>query len=193
MGTEEERQEEGEPEDDSAHRRQIEREAVLMTNLAKFGPPCESHDELKRLTGKWRTEQEQRWGPGGKPIVLRGNGVGEMILGGRHFQFKQTFGDGEMTLQAVKTWGYDRITGLYTGIYMDSMSTGTVITEGSWDPERKTLWEWGHWSNPTLGRREPISACMLLGDPAENYTYKLFIPGTDGQMAEYLEIRFFRA
>lgn len=182
----------GTPIDDLAHRRQIEREAIITTNLAKYGPPCECHDELKRLTGNWRTEQEQQLGPGGQPILLRGIGTGAMILGGRYFQFKQTFGDGDLQFEAVKTWGYDRITGLYTGNYIDSLSTGTLLTEGSWDAERKALWEWGHWSNPTLGRREPVSACMLFGDPDERYSYKLFIPGADGQMTEYLKVRFFR-
>ena len=114
--------------------------------------PGKEHDFLKKMEGKWDTTMKM----GDKDE--KGTATYKMDLGG--FWLTSTF-EGELFGQKFTgkgTDGYCPIKKKYVGIWTDSMSASPVITEGTYDADKKTM--------------------TLSGEG----------PGQDGKMAKYKSV-----
>lgn len=165
--------------------------AKLWTNVEKYATPGEEHLLLHRLLGPWRMEFDLGIGIGGQRVQQTGLGQGRLILGGRFVELRHSLGAANGPVEAVKTWGFDRIYQQYVGTYMDTLGTGLLTFKGSWDEERQTLWEWGILSDAARGMRHPITAALQLGNP-DLLIYNFSFPGPGGKLADYMQIRMQR-
>lgn len=114
--------------------------------------PGKEHDFLKKMEGKWETVMSMA----GKDE--KGTATYKMDLGG--FWLTSTF-ESEMFGQKFTgkgTDGYCPVKKKYVGIWTDSMGPSPVITEGTYDADKKTM--------------------TLSGEG----------PGQDGKMAKYKSV-----
>lgn len=106
------------------------------------------HDQLKRLVGDWTTEMSSFFPDPDTPKVTKGRASFEMILGGNFVQQK-FFGEVEgKKYEGIGISGYDIAKKKFIGTWKDSLNTGIMHTEGTYDVESHTLTEFGEMSSP---------------------------------------------
>ncbi|MFO0938588.1 MAG: DUF1579 domain-containing protein [Gemmataceae bacterium] len=104
--------------------------SAFAQDAVKPGP---EHELLKKHVGTWTTTMSA----GG--MDAKGSVTFKMELGGLWL-----IGDMQSELFGMKFNGksmdsYDQAKKKYVSVWADSMSTGPVITEGTYNPEKKTL------------------------------------------------------
>ncbi len=109
--------------------------AAAMQRIATPGP---QHAELAKSTGQWKATVKSWFGPG-EPVVSEGVSQNAMILGGRYLE--QRF-EGSMMGQPFHGYGltgYDNASGRWWSTWIDDMSTGVTVSDGTWDEGSKTM------------------------------------------------------
>ena len=112
----------------------------IMEYMRTTGGPGPEHELLKRSIGKWDVKGKFYMVPGAPPEESTGTCEFRSILGGRFIvQEYQAYlpSMGEYSGYGVN--GYDRFKGKYVSMWMDSMSTGIYLSEGTADPSGKTF------------------------------------------------------
>ena len=118
---------------------------VCADDKKEAGKP---HDQLKRLVGNWTTEMTSFFPDPENPSVSKGKASFKMILGGNFLQ-QDYFGQyGDQKYQGIGTSGYDTAKKKFVGTWKDSMNTGIMNVEGTYDAETHTLTEMGTMSTP---------------------------------------------
>lgn len=120
----------------------------MMKKYQEASTPGEAHKILADLAGTWKVESKSWQTPKAKPETSNGEATFKMILGGRWLQ--QEF-KGEamgMPYEGLGLIGYDNVKGKYETHWLDSMMTGSVNTEGTYDAKTKTLKDKGQASCP---------------------------------------------
>ena len=107
--------------------------AVASVQAQEFPKPGPEHEVLKQLVGTWDTTMKFGGGES-KGVVVYKMELGGLWLGSslESDLFGQKFyGKGLDTYDATKK--------KYVGIWVDSMSTGPMLMEGTYDKAKKTL------------------------------------------------------
>lgn len=123
-----------------------------------LGNTNEHHARFEAMVGVWDATVTM-FEPGKEPNVSKGTMVNRLIHGGRYLQhnFKGEFMGMEFT--GSGTFGYNNATGKYQGTWIDSMSTGTMVSEGTYDEATKTYTSTGDMDGPggmKITQRETI-------------------------------------
>ncbi len=121
--------------------------AEIAKLFAEYATPGPEHESFKHMVGKWKTEVKSYESPDG-PQTTHGSATFKLLLGGRFVQqnFKGEFGGAKF--EGVGITGYDNAQKKYVGVWMDSMGTGIMHTEGEFDPKTKTMTETGKSLSP---------------------------------------------
>lgn len=119
----------------------------MMMELAK---PGENHKLLEGLAGSW-TYSGKFWmnlDPTAPPTECPGTTVRKAIMGGRYVQadhagkMQMPGPDGKMMeteFKGMEIAGYDNAKKKFVSSWVDNMGTGTMLSEGTYDPATKTL------------------------------------------------------
>lgn len=103
---------------------------ALMERSLELGQPGPEHDRLTELAGDWQIELTLWPAPGADPVVTRSTGTAEVILGGRYVVMKQVIPDGDFAGESHAILGFDRRSGEYTMIGLDTIGTYWVTAQG---------------------------------------------------------------
>ena len=158
--------------------------AAMMEAVA----PDENHAVLEQLAGSWSHDVQFYPAPGAEPLVMTATSTSEMTMGGRYLV---TEIDGDFLgtpFDGREVMGYDKVRGQYFALFHDNMSTGPMISWGSWDPATKTFTMEGTFADQMTGNLEKKvrHTTQILDDGtvhSENWG-----PGPDGQMYKAMEI-----
>ena len=103
--------------------------------------PGPEQEVFKNDVGVWDAEVESFMEPGQPPTISKGTET-STLLGGLWLvsQFKSEWMG--QPFEGFGTLGYDSARKKYVGTWVDSMSIGYSIVEGSFDPAKKTLTAW---------------------------------------------------
>lgn len=118
-----------------------------MMALAQPGP---EHELLKSMVGSWKETTHFWMQPGTDPMVMESTMENEMILGDR-FLLSNVTGEGAMGGDRLGLWGFDRRSGEYTTIGLDTWGTYYVTAKGMYDETSKTITMTGEDYEPTAG------------------------------------------
>ena len=120
----------------------------MMKKYEAAATPGEQHKVLAGIVGNWKTTSQMWNAPDTKPEVSKGSANFKMILGGRWLQ--QEFKGTAMgkPFQGIGMLGYDNVKGKYVTHWYDSMSTGSMESEGEFDASTKTFKDRGIASCP---------------------------------------------
>ena len=108
-----------------------------MAMWQKIAAPGAAHDVLKPVIGTFRAEVTffMPGMPDGQ--CSQGTMVNSSVLGGRYVEMRYQ-GDGDC-MQGIGFVGYDNVKRKYTGLWMDTMSTQIMVSEGSIDAAGKVI------------------------------------------------------
>ncbi len=117
---------------------QADLEAKLAESLVLATPGSE-HARFERMVGEWDTLLTLWPQPGAEPIVVDATTESELILGGRYLVQSTTIPDGFFAGDSITILGFDRRSGEYTLIGLDTMGTYWVTARGPASGEREAV------------------------------------------------------
>ncbi|MBE0572670.1 MAG: DUF1579 domain-containing protein [Ignavibacteriaceae bacterium] len=111
----------------------------MMKAWQEYMTPGAMHDLLAKSVGEWKTEIKSWMDPNIPPTVTEGKSVCESMLGGRYFHSKETANFMGMPFEGSAITGYDNAAKKFFSYWVDNMSTGGMVLEGSYDEATKTF------------------------------------------------------
>lgn len=163
--------------------------ANIMTADDKEEQSSKPHDQLKRLVGNWTTEMTSYFPNPEEPTVTKGKANFRMILGGNFVQ--QRFA-GEVEgkkYQGIGVSSYDTGQGKYVGTWKDSLNTGIMHIEGTYDVKTHSLNESGEMATPA-GKMKTRHVTKYVD--ANNFVFTMYMATPDGEV-KIMEIKYTRA
>ncbi|RIL10506.1 MAG: hypothetical protein DCC75_04210 [Proteobacteria bacterium] len=166
-------------------------EQEMMEKFKEASTPGTEHAALKPLVGKWKTEAKWWKEPGKTPEVTKGSANHQWMLGKRFIKEEYKGKMMGQDFEGVGMLGYDNVKGRYVSTWTDSMSTGILTSEGSYDTGAKSLDMTAKFSCPMTGAE--MTGRMLTRVIDENtHVFEMYNPGPDGKEFKSLEITYKR-
>lgn len=152
-----------------------------MTKLmVEMGTPGREHDMLKDLVGEWDVQvTEYPMMPGMKESTNQGKSTYKALYGGRYIEqkFEGSF-NGEK-FEGTEILGYDKAHAKYTSVWIDNMSTQTMVAEGKYDPTTNTRTLTGKSWCP-MGPMETKSITTLKSH--DEFSHEMYVVKPEGEM-----------
>lgn len=161
-----------------------------MAKAMKLTVPNENHALFKDMVGKWKTDSKFWMEANAKPEESKGTQTSKLIMEGRFLQseFKGTAMGKPFT--GMGLLGYDSVRQEYQSVWLDSMNTAMMVSNGTYETATKTLKESGTGSCPMTGDKNKAYRGEWRFLDKSHYTYSLFTHGTDGKEFKTMEITF---
>jgi hypothetical protein len=121
----------------------------MMEAFMALGKPGAEHRKLDPLVGTWTAKFQVWHDPAGQPMEGNGTCVTSWALGGRFLEQRSfsTMPCGT-EMEGIGYTGFDNATGKYVGLWLDSMSTGTLVSTGEADAAGKVFTFRGEMKGP---------------------------------------------
>ncbi len=168
--------------------KQRELQEYMMSSMG----PCEEHDRLKGMEGRWRQTVTYQMDPAQPATTIEGEGTGAMILGGRFLESKSQGSFMGMPFESFSIVGYDRRHEHYTFVGFDTMGTYYVAAEGNWDEETQSIRMRGETHDPKIKSTEKYTMVYKPVN-ADEYVWEVWFDMPDGSEMRIVHVRNVRA
>ncbi len=176
--------------DEKAAQQQANQQAAMEAML-KATSPGEPHKKLADLEGTFDATVRMWYAPGTEPAVSPGVSVNRLVLGGRWLEQRFTSSVMGQPFEGIGYTGYDNIRKQYVGTWMDSMSTGVVLSHGQPGKKANTYEFTGTMDDPMTGKAAPVEEVFVIDGP-DRHVMEMFGPGPDGKMFKMMSIEYAR-
>lgn len=165
---------------------------AMMEAWEKAGAPGPEHKQLARhFAGTWTTKHTMWMDPAAPPMTETGKSTDIAVLDGRQIQTDYRMQFMGQPYHGMGTLGYDNTAGKYVSSWMDSMSTGLMVTQGDYDPATKTYTFSGEMADPTKdGAMTRVRETMRVVDD-DHHVMEMFEP-RDGKEVLSMRIEYTR-
>jgi hypothetical protein len=168
-------------------------QAKMMEDMMKMAQPGPEHDLLKKFAGEWDAACKFWNLDGSDGGASKGIMHAKMILGDRYLQLnyegEMDMPNGKMPFKGMGIGGFDRGKKKYVNFWIDEMSTGAMITEGTCDG--KVLTCEGTATDPMSG--QPMKVKEVITDiDNDHHKYELWMNNLEGKMMKMMEIMYTR-
>jgi hypothetical protein len=157
-------------------------------DISKPGP---EHKMLSTLAGTYEAKVKIYFDPNQPANESTGTMKRKMIMGGR---FLEELYNGEIMGQpfyGMGLMGYDAMKKKYTSVWIDSMTTSMMQSQGTYDAATKTLTSTGEDIDPTTGKMMKSRDVFRVISPTEQ-VMDMYREKGDGKEFKMLEIRYTR-
>ena len=159
-----------------------------MEAYAKAGTPGTPHQKLAATAGTYDMKVKSWHEPGGPAMEETGTATRKMILDGRVLVEEVSSKMMGQPFSGHGMRGYDNVTGKYWSIWLDSMSTGMMASEGTCD-DKGTCTFTGSWNDAVS--KKPVTARMTCRWTNPNTeVFEMYAPGRDGKEMKMMEITY---
>jgi hypothetical protein len=123
-------------------------EAEMMKQMMELAKTGENHKLLAGMAGTWTYTVKMWMNPSAPPASSTGSAVIKAIMDGRYFvgdftgKMQMPGADGkmkDMQFKGMSVDGYDNVKQKFVSTWCDSMGTGFMTSEGTYDPATKTF------------------------------------------------------
>lgn len=160
-----------------------------MDAYMKAGTPGAPHQALASTAGSYDLKVKSWHDPSGPAMEDAGTAKRSMTLGGRVLVEEVTSSMMGTPYTGHGMTGYDNVTGKYWSTWIDSMSTGVMLSEGTCDAQAKNCTFTGSWVDPI--KKTPIKARMTTRWPSPTTEiFEMHAPGADGKEMKMMEITY---
>jgi hypothetical protein len=160
--------------------------------MAKPAQPGEQHERLKAMVGNWKMAGKSWMTPAMEPALWDGVSEKKMILGDRFLHEEVHSEMMGQTFTGIGILGYDNLQGKYQWIWMDDMSTGLMISEGTCDESGKTLIVIGEYMDPMTASMQ-IAKTVVSIVSEDEHVFEMYMKGPNGAEFKSMEISYERA
>ena len=170
----------------------------MMAEMGKTGP---NHKLLADTAGSWNYTVKM-WmnpDPNAKPMESKGTATRKMIMDGHYLsgdymgKMEMPGPDGKMksmTFHGVGVEGYDNAKQKFVSSWMDSMGTGIMYSEGTWDGATKS-WTYTADMVPFPGVKVPVREVITV--PDKDHMKLEWYETNNGQEKKTMQIDYTRA
>ena len=163
---------------------------AMMVTWQKLAIPGEPHEQLASMAGSWTTQAKEWMEPGKPPVESTGTAEMEMLMGGRFLQ--QNF-NGNMMGQPYSGMGitaYDNLRKRYVSTWIDTMSTGIFMMEGTASADGKTITLKGQHEMPNGAQMKHRGVWTLVD--ANTQIFEMYGAHGDEKEMKVMEITYTR-
>jgi hypothetical protein len=167
-------------------------EAAMMAAYEKAGQPGEQHRLLQRHVGKWNVNVKMWMAPTAPPMESKGTAETTSLFGDRYVQTAVKIDDmmGK-PFSGLGTTGYDNTRKKFVGSWIDSTSTGMMLTEGTADPAGKVFTTQALSTDPLTGKQTKTR--MVAKWEGDDKIVEEFFDKKGGKDVKTMEITYTRA
>lgn len=156
---------------------------------AAVGP---EHQRLATLKGSWKVTSTFWSDPAKKPETSKGSATFTPVLGGRFIKQEYKGSAMGMKMAGLGYLGYDNMKGAYTSSWMDSLSTTSYASEGSYDSTQKTWTFISEVACPFAnGEKMAVKDVLKIVDK-NHLLFEVFQTRPDGNEMKVLELKYSR-
>ena len=170
-----------------------EEQKEVQARMQEYSTPNANHELLKSLAGSWKANVKFWMDPKGEPQESDGTSTSQMVLDG-HF-LEQTYKGSMMgkPFEGRGIYGYDNLRQEFTGLWLDNMATGIMVSAAKYDAATKTLTEEGAMSCPITNEAHRWYKAVTTIVDADNYTYESYMKDPEGKEFKGMIITYTRA
>lgn len=158
--------------------------AARLTAQAPEIKPGPEHEGFKQAEGTWDAIIKAKGGESKGTATFKVACNGLWLLE----SFKADFGG--MPFEGYGATSYDATKKKYVGVWVDSMVTVPMLSEGTFNDSTKTLTMTGEMPMPG-GKSVPVTMATIVKD-ADTKVFTLTGPGPEGKQMEMLQITYKR-
>jgi hypothetical protein len=158
--------------------------------IMKLHTPGEAHKALQPLVGTWQAKVKMYAKPG-EAAESEGTMVRKWILDGRFLEEKFEGNFGGLPFKGIGLTGHDNIKKKYTGLWVDSISTSMITSEGTYDADAKTFTYTAEHYDPQIKAKVKTRDVVRLID-ADTIEQKMYKTPPDGKETMTMEISYTR-
>jgi hypothetical protein len=161
-----------------------------MDAYIKAGTPGAEHQKLAQTAGRYDLQIRSWQAPDTEPTVESGSATRTMALDGRVLveDVQSTMMGQPFTGHGMH--GFDNITGKHWSTWIDSMSTGLMVSHGTCDAANACTFT-GSWKHPVT-KKDITSRMTTRWSGPDTEVFEMFAPGPDGAEMKMMEITYTR-
>jgi hypothetical protein len=112
---------------------------AMMDAMQKAATPGANHKVLQSLVGDWTFAMKMWEDPAGPAHESSGTTSTRSLMDGRYVQSEHKGNFMGMPFHGMGVTGYDNVSKQFQSSWLDNMSTGQMLMNGSYDAPKKTL------------------------------------------------------
>lgn len=133
-----------------------------MEAWMKAGTPNEHHQRLATFAGDWNVTSTFWAGPGAPAQESKGKSMMKMVMGGRYLMEKASMQWMDQPFEGMGFIGYDNLQKKYVSSWIDNMSTGIMVSEGSWNEGDKSYTWTGSYVDALTGEEKTMRSVTKI-------------------------------
>lgn len=166
-------------------------EQAMMERWTAFMTPGAAHKLLDSRVGTWDFTVKMWMAPGAPPDESKGTSETRWIMGGRYIE-DVTLGEFQgQPFEGRGITGYDNLKKKYVSLWFDSMGTGLMTGEGTYDAASKTFHYLSTGSDPMTGTTKTVRLVDKILGP-DSFINEMYDTGPDGKEFKSMEITYTR-
>jgi hypothetical protein len=164
---------------------------AAMAAWQAYGTTGAPHKILLRSVGTWTVDVKYWYAPGTPPEVSKATSEITSWWDGRYVveKFEGTTPEGPMHGFSIS--GYDNLKKRFFTTWMDSMSTGLMVAEGTADASGRTMTFNGEMADPPSKSFKRMRSVVTEVDERTR-KFEAFSPGPDGKEFKSMEMLYTR-
>ena len=166
-------------------------DAAAIQAIARFAEPNAHHQQLLGFVGSWEIISRVWMSPGQAPVETKGSAEKHMVLGGRFLQENFTGTMMATPFVGQGLTGYDNAKKRYVSIWVDTLSTAVLCSEGTMAADDKQLVLTGSGFDPATGQDKSFLQVIHI-DSNQSHSFEWFEPGADGKETKLFEVIYTR-
>jgi hypothetical protein len=166
-------------------------EKAAMEAWQKAMTPGDGQKKLEPLVGTFDAKVRTWMDPSKPPDDTVGTSVNNWVLGDRYVQMKYEGVFLGETFNGIGYVGYDNVSKKYQGSWMDTASTGMMLSNGTMDGAGKVITMKATTSDPATGKATTSDEKITIAD-ADHHTLELWGKTPDGKNFKMMEIQYTR-
>jgi hypothetical protein len=156
----------------------------------KAAQPAEEHKLLQKQVGKWNLSVKTWPAPGAPANEETGTAETKSLLGDRYVQMNFSSNMMGKPFTGIATTGYDKAKKKFVGTWIDSMSTGMMLTEGKADPAGKVITSQAVTTDPVTGKASKMKIVSKM--ESDDKIVDEFYERKGGKETKTMEITYTR-
>ena len=157
----------------------------------ELGRPGEHHKHIARMEGAWEVEARFWYTADSKPEVAKGLSTSRLILGGRYLETEYASEVNGMPFTGRGIMGYDRVAGEYVDTWIDSMSTGIMVSRGSCSDDGRVITFEGEYIDPATREKIKIRSVHTFPEK-DHFKVEMWNRMPDGAEFKSMELFYTR-
>ena len=156
-------------------------------SLEELSNPGKNHSLLDPLIGKWKVQVKYWADASTPPEITSGTSEIKWIFGQRFVQEIYRGKSSGKPYQGLGLMGYDPQLAKFISIWIDSLSTGVMISEGTSDQAGKSFTFKTQFQHPSTGEKKELISELRLVNPSQ-HVFELFEILPDGKRFKTVEM-----